>query len=322
MLSRSRWWSLSNIAIVYALIALIAVFSVLKPAAFFTTSTLFLVLNGAAISGIVAVALVIPLAAGVFDVSVGYVVSLTGVFVAWLVAKAELSPWLAVVVALLASFLVGSINSLVVVVLKVESLIGTLATGLIFLALTTAISNQQPITKNVRELGAILGRPIGRFGIPIIVLLSLVVIIIIIMDHTVAGRKIYAVGFDIEAAKLAGLPTTRIRTLALMSSAFCASVAGVLLTARIGAGSPTAGLDYLLPAFAAVFVGATQIRPGRFNAGGTLLAVYLIAVATIGLSTLGSPPWAGQLLQGVLLVGAVALASREFVARRKRKVKT
>lgn len=319
--SITRWLAPKRIAIIYALIALIIIFGSVRPDAFFSPTTFYLVINGAAISGIVAVALVIPLAAGVFDVSVGYVVALSGVLVAWLVAEFEMAAIPAILITLAVSLLLGGINALVVIVFKVESLIGTLATGLVFLSITTAVSNQQPITKNVPLISAVISKPIGNIGIPVIVLFTLVIIITIVMSGTAAGRRVYAVGFDLEAAKLAGLPTARIRTLALLISAFCASLAGVLLTARIGAGSPTAGPDYLLPAFAAVFVGATQITPGRFNAVGTLFAVYLIAIATVGLSILGAPPWAGQMLQGVLLVGAVAFAASGGFTKIRRKAK-
>lgn len=318
-ISIADWLSPRRIAIVYALIIMVAIFGAIRPDAFFLPSTFYLILNGAAISGIVAVALVIPLAAGVFDVSVGYVVALSGVLVASLVANFELSASVAILLTLLASLVVGAINSAVVVLFKVESLIGTLATGLVFLAFVTAISNQQPITQNVHEIAAIVGRPVGNIGVPVFVLIGLVIIITILMSATTQGRRIYAVGFDLEAAKLAGLPTARIRTMALFTSAFCASLAGILLTARIGTGSPTAGPDYLLPAFAAVFVGATQITPGKFNAVGTFFAVYLISIATVGLSILGAPPWAGQLLQGILLVGAVAVAAMGGLKKLRRK---
>ena len=109
---------------------------------------------------------------------------------------------------------------------------------------------------------------------------------------------------------------TRLRWIALVISGVLASLAGIVLTMQLGASSFGAGDSYLLPAYAAAFLGATQIKPGRFNVGGTLVALYLLAIGVKGLQLrYPSLPWIADLFQGLALIIAVALG---VVARRKR----
>jgi ribose transport system permease protein len=291
----------------YALAGLIVLFGALDPDQFLTTTTLRVVANGTAITAIVAVTLVIPLAAGVFDVSVGYVVALNGTLVAYLVAKTSMGPEAAIALTLIAGMLLSAINILVVVVLRVPSLIGTLATGLVFLALTTALSSQQTITKNVASISDLLDVDLLGMTLPVWILIVLTIAVGVTMRATPIGRYWYAIGFDREAALLAGLPVKRLQAAALVTSGLCASIAGILLTARIGSGNPTSGPDYLLPAFGAAFFGATQFGGSRFNALGTVIAAYVLATATTGLNLLGAPLWTPQLLQGLVLIAAVAI---------------
>ena len=97
-----------------------------------------------------------------------------------------------------------------------------------------------------------------------------------VLEHTATGRRLYATGFNPDAARLAGVRTDRLRFLSLITSALLAGVAGIVFASAIGSGSPTAGDAVPAPAFAAAFLGATQLRGGRFNAWGTVIAVLLL----------------------------------------------
>lgn len=299
-----------RIGAVYVWIAIIAIFGILEPDTFLTTGTAKTILNNFAITGLVALSLVIPLAAGLFDVSVGYVVGLAGVVAAHAVAEFDLGGWPAVAVTLLVCAGIGLVNSFVVVVLKVNSLIGTLATGSLFSAATIAVSDERSITRNVNRLSDILAsKHILGVTIPVVIMLVAMVVIAVVLEQTALGRYWYAIGFDAQVARLVGLRVRALQTAALVVGAMIAGLAGILLTARIGSGSPTTGPSYLLPAFAAVFLGATQFRNGRFNPWGTVVAVLLIGTGTIGLSLAGAPRWSSQVFQGAVLIAAVALTS-------------
>lgn len=309
---RIAWRSVLSprrIGVVYVLLILVVIFGLIRPEAFLSRSTVLIILNGAAISGIVAMGLVIPLAAGMFDVSIGYIIALSGTLVAFLVSKVSMSAVAAIGMTLLLGALVSLVNIVVVVRLRVNSLIGTLASGLVFLALTTALSNQQSITENVGQISSLLSFRVLNLSLPFTLLIVLTVLVAFVLRGTTVGRYWYAIGYDEESSRLAGIPVKRLQGWAFVVSALCAAVGGILITARVGAGSPTTGPDYLLPAFAAVFVGSTQFTPGRFNAFGTLSAVYLIETATVGLNIIGAPIWTGQLLEGVILIAAVAVNS-------------
>jgi ribose transport system permease protein len=109
----------------------------------------------------------------------------------------------------------------------------------------------------------------------------------------------------------------RITTGAFVTSGVVSAFAGVVLAAELGSGSPDVGTSYLLPAFSAVFLGATQIRPGRVNVLGTLIAIFLLATGVKGLQLGGAPDYISDLFNGAALIIAVALAARTTLRKRK-----
>ncbi|MXZ54366.1 MAG: ABC transporter permease [Acidimicrobiaceae bacterium] len=310
-LTRS-WWSwgsFNNIGALYVWALIIAIFWFLEPDTFGTTDTVTDVLNQSAVTGLVALALVVPMAVGCFDLSIGATLGVTSVLTAKLLAETSASPTTAVIVALLVGLAIGLVNAVVVVVFKIDPFIGTLATSSLLAALSLFISGNRTIASE-RLIGSFT--EIARYKIlgvtaPVWYMLVVAVILWYLLEHTATGRHIYAIGFSLETARLSGINTQRIRFMSLVLSAFVSGLAGVVLTARITVGSPTIGPPFLLPAFAAVFVGATQLRGGRFNVWGTLIAVYLIGTGNTGLSLAGAPLWAPQVFVGITLIVAIAL---------------
>ena len=140
-----------------------------------------------------------------------------------------------------------------------------------------------------------------------------------LLEHTPFGRYLYAMGSNPQAAKLAGIRVQRLQSLSLMMTGALAALAGVILTMQLGAASFGAGAPYLLPAFAATFLGATQILPGRFNVRGTIVALYLLAIAVKGLQ-LQFPdlPWIKDLVEGMVLIVAVSITAQAIRGRRTR----
>ena len=102
------------------------------------------------------------------------------------------------------------------------------------------------------------------------------------------------------------MPVNRLRFLSLVVSGTLAGATGIVLASILGSGSPTAGTPYLLPAFAAVFLGATQLKNGRFNAGGTIIAVLLLGTGTTGLALAAAPQWSQAMFVGVVLIASLA----------------
>jgi ribose transport system permease protein len=131
-----------------------------------------------------------------------------------------------------------------------------------------------------------------------------------LLDHTHMGRAVYATGGNADAARLSGVRTHTVVIVCMMSASLLAATAGILLTSEVGAGDPTVGPAYLLPAFAATFLGSTQFRGGRFNVLGTVVAVYVLATGVKGLQLAGAPVWIPELFNGLALLIAVAVTRR------------
>ncbi|TWG96338.1 ribose transport system permease protein [Nocardioides sp. J9] len=317
----------NKVSALYVLAVIVIFFSIRVPETFPKSATVSQVLNGNAVIGLAALSIVIPLSARVFDLSFAYTMSLSGVTAAYFVVEREWSTSTAIAAALAVSLVVGVINAFVVVILRVDSLIGTLATGSLIQAFITFVTNEVPIT------GSALYGSFSDIGqkqalgvtLPVIYMFVLAAALWFLMEHTAMGRRIYATGFNTEAARLSGIPTKRIQFCSLLVSAVLAGWAGITLAAVLGSGSPTAGTPYLLPAFAAAFLGATQLRPGRFNAWGTMLGVITLGAGTTGLALAASPPWAANMFTGIVLIAALAVTTversggRSFRLRRKGK---
>jgi ribose transport system permease protein len=316
---RRRWLrSLSpkNIGALYALIVAIGVFSVASPTYFFSSQTIREIVNENAITGLIALAVLFPLAAGLFDLSIGIVAAMTGVVSAWTLGHITTDPFVAILIGLAVAAIAGLINSFVVVGLGIDSFIGTLATSSIFTAIILGLTNDVPITKNVYGTFSedVALREFHGLTIPVFYALGLIFIISFALEATVFGRKIYALGFDTEVARLGGVRVARLQTSAFVICAIIAGIGGIAEVGVLGAGSPDIGNGFLIPTYAAAFLGATQFRHGRFNAWGTALAVLLLGTGATGLSLCGAPSWTLQMFEGVVLIAAVGFSSTHRAA--------
>jgi ribose transport system permease protein len=304
----SRYLAFNRIGAVYVLIGMVILFSIWIPDTFPTLATGRQIVNNYAITALAALALIIPLSAGVFDISTPYVMSLAGVIAAYCIVRDVAVP-IAVGAAIAAALAVGFVNAFVVVVLRIESLIATLATGSLIQALITLVTDDTPINdvRLTTGFSEIAQGSIGDITLPVFYVLFVGFVIWAVQEYTTVGRQLYGTGFNKEATRLAGVRTERLRFCTLLTSATLAGATGVVLASSLGSGTPTAGLPYLLPAFAAVFLGATQFKEGRFNAPGTLLAVIIIGTGVTGLGLANAPSWAASMLTGVILIAALAL---------------
>lgn len=300
--------AVDKIGAVYVWLAIIAVFSLWVPETFPNITTAKQILNANAITGLAALSVTIPLAARVFDLSFALNMTLCGVAVTHFVVDGmPLLP--ALLIGVFIGLAVGLINATVVVVMKIDSFIATLATGSLIQALVTMVTNDTPIS-DVRLSGgfAKIGQTtIAGVTLPVLYFAVVAAGIWYLLEHTATGRRLYAVGFNPEAARLAGVKVARLQFLSLVTSGVLSGAAGIVLASILGSGSPTAGTPYLLPGFAAVFLGATQLKNGRFNAGGTVIAVLLLGTGVTGLGLANAPQWSGALFVGVVLIAALTV---------------
>jgi ribose transport system permease protein len=300
--------SFRNIGAVYVWIALVVIFAIWKPDLFPTTQTAKSTLNQYAITGLAGLSIVMPLAAGIFDLSIGSTIGFAGVFAGWSLNTLGLPPAGAVALTLGAGLAIGLLNSLVVVRMKIDSFIGTLATGAIISALTLWVSGDQIITGKLSgSFTDVAATSVAGIQLPVLYMLVVMLVLGYLLEQTVFGRHIYAAGYGPDVARLVGLRVARLRTISLICSGLLASFAGIALASRLGSADPTVGPEYLIPAFSAAFVGASQFRHGRFNPWGTVVAVLMIGTGSVGLLLAGTQQWMPEIFQGAVLIAAVGI---------------
>jgi ribose transport system permease protein len=300
--------SFRNIGAVYVWIALIVIFAIWKPSLFPTAQTAKSTLNQYAITGLAALSVVMPLAAGIFDLSIGSTIGFAGVFVGWSLNTLKLPPAAAILLTLVAGLAIGLFNSLVVVRMRIDSFIGTLATGSIIAALTLWVSGDQILTGKLSgSFMNFASASVAGIQLPVLYMLVAMIIFGYVLEQTVFGRHIYAAGYGPDVARLIGVRVGRLRTISLICSGMLGAFAGIALAAQLGSADPTVGPEYLIPAFSAAFVGATQFRHGRFNPWGTVVAVLMIGTGSVGLLLAGTQPWMPQVFQGAVLIVAVGV---------------
>ncbi len=301
----------------YVIAIMLVVFSIWEPTTFGTLSNAKVILASEAITGIIALAAVVSLVAGVFDLSIAANMSLAISVLGQLMAAAHLNAGLAVIITLAIGGLVGCINAVIVTRFHIDPVIGTLAMSSVLAAVSYWVANGQTILSGISPGFSNMGiwKPLG-IPIQVYYLAAVALILWYALEHTPVGRYLYAAGANARAARLSGVNVVRLQWGALITSGVLASLAGVVLTQQLGSAAFGAGDPYLLPAYAAAFLGSTQIKPGRFNVLGTVVAMYLLAIGIKGLQ-LRFPqyPWIADLVEGIILLLAVGIAVQS--ARRR-----
>ena len=306
-----RWVMRSGLLI--ALAVAIAVFGIARPSSFLTINDMKSILLLAAVPTVLAVGLTVPLALGDFDLSIGAMFGLGG---ASAVAMMSLHGWswqAAVLVALVIAVIAGSVTGYLVAYLKGSSFIMTLAMATILLGVEYLFTHQNTLYTGIQPGYIRLGQSNPFWGINVTVWFALAAAVVgfIFLEKTEAGRYMYAIGGNAEASRYAGLSVRRLRFLGFVIVAVAAAVAGILYTAQGASSSPDAGVPFLLPAYAAAFLGTTLFRPGMFNVVGTVVAVVFLTVIQTGLQMLHIGTAVIDILQGAILIVAVLLSRLE-----------
>ncbi|MCW2970484.1 MAG: hypothetical protein JWO23_1611 [Solirubrobacterales bacterium] len=287
------------------------VFSLTLSSTFPTYSNLIGVVSNETIAGIMALSLLLPLAAGVFDISIGGSMTLAVILVTWLfqTTNGSMPIPLAIAITLAVGLVIGCINGLLVVKAKVDPFIATIGSSSVLLGISEAIANGTTIANNIPGGFTQIGREyVLKVPLTLAYFLVIAAILWYLLEHTPFGRRVYATGAGREAARLSGVRTDRVIFISFVASAFLATLAGAVYGANLGAGPPNVGANFLLPAYAAAFLGSTMIRPGRFNVTGLIVALFVVAIGINGLQLYGIQFWIVDLYQGVVLVVAVVLA--------------
>jgi len=309
-------FSVLHVAERYALVGLVLAvaifFTVLPDSAetFPTVANLRILAANQAVTVLLALAVLLPLVAGHFDFSVGAVAASSSVVCAGLMQDERAPLTLAMLAALGVGLVVGLANGIAVAYLQVNAFVSTLAVATLLGGFIQWYTGGQAISNHIAS-------SLVRFGSgtwagtprPIVIVAVVALVGWYVLSHTPFGRALYAVGENARAAKLVGIPTRGYTLIAFAGAGVIASIAGIVLTARTAGATADNGTTMLFPALAAVFLGATAIRPGRFNVWGTVFGVALVAISVSGLTLAGAADWVEPVFNGSALAVAVGLSS-------------
>jgi ribose transport system permease protein len=310
---------IANQGLLLLTIVLVIVFSVTLPNTFPTLLTAQSILSDRSTIAFLALAEMIVISAGQFDLSIGYGIGLAHILAVGLQVKSGV-PWpVAIVIVLLLGGLIGLVNGVLVRFAKIDSFIATLGVGTILYAMSEWYTGGQQITGPLpAAFTAINGAaPLG-VPIPALYVLAIAVVLWIAFEYLPIGRYLYAIGANERAAELIGIPITRYVIGAFVASGIVTAIAGIVLGAKLQVGQSNIGPEYLLPAFVGALLGSTSVKPGRVNVWGTIIAVLILAIGISGIQQLGASFFIEPLFNGLTLIIAVGLAG--YFARRRLRV--
>jgi ribose transport system permease protein len=294
-------------AVPLLLVLMFAFFSIAAPGTFWSAVNVRVMITGQATVLLLAIAVIIPLRAGVFDLSVSAVMILSGATYGVLTA----AHWPALPAALLCILIgpaAGLVNGLLVLAVGIDSFIATLGTMTLMTGLATLVSGDNVVTTFPAGLTRLADAHFLGFTTPVWAGWIAALALWYVFEWTPCGRYLLFIGGNTRAAQLAGLRVTAFRQGAFLASATLASLTGLLSAGSLGSVDPSGGGAYLLPPITAAFLGASAIKLGRFNVAGTLIAIYLLAVGITGLQLLGLQGWISDVFNGGCLIVAVGFA--------------
>ena len=296
-------------ALLFAWAVTIAIFGAIEPDTFLQVQNFTAMFSSQAVLVVLTCSLVVTLTASEYDLSAASVLTLSAMLVAVLNAQLQLPIGWAILAALAAGPVVGSINGVLVVVVGIDSIIATLGLGTVISGITLWVSNSNMISGISPTLVTYVIVP-QLFGISLGFVYAVLIAAALwyFLTYTPLGRQLLFVGRGRRIARLSGLAVGRLRFGALVAGSSLAAVAGVLYAGTSGSADPNSGDSFLLPAFAAAFLGSTSIVPGRFNAWGSFAAVYFLVTGINGLSLMGIQVFIQNLFYGGALIIAVALS--------------
>ncbi len=316
---------LRNFGTLIGFLIVVGVFWWQKPETFMTVRNWINITQQVSILGVIAFTMTIVMVMGDFDLSVGSMASLAGITAA-LVFQDGQPVVVGVTAALLAGLFGGLINGLLVSYVGISPFVATLGTLTVFSGVAFSISGGKTIFgrtipeefSNFARGGISLGTINEQaVTLPNLTILALVILVLVwvVLEQTVFGRRLYAIGGNKEAAQLAGVRVRLLRLFAFAITGLGAALAGLMLASRLASANPTQGDGLMLNAIAAVFLGMTMSEEGEPHVLGTLVGVLILGVLANGLTQMQIDSYIQQILTGGIIILAVTLSS---ITRRSR----
>ncbi|MBM7619722.1 simple sugar transport system permease protein [Bacillus tianshenii] len=299
---------------ILTIFVLIAVFTMANTA-FIQGNNIISILRSISIVTIIAVGITVSLAVNGFDLSVGSVASLSNAIVISMFVWFSQNTFIAIFAAIVASLIVGLLNSLLIIKGKIPDMLLTLAMMFIIQGIALTYTKGASISQNMimpdgnfsEGLISPLFSKIGQVPWIILIMGVVVLFVHIFLNYTKHGRYMYVIGGNAEAAKLSGIPVNKYKMIAYLMSALFASIGGIVLASRIMTAEINAGAPYLMDSVAAAFIGFSVLGAGKPNAFGTFIGAVLIGVLQNGLVMMSVPYYAMDIVKGGVLALALGI---------------
>ncbi len=285
---------------------------------FFTWRNILTVLRQTSINAVIATGMTFAILIGGIDLSVGSVLAICSAIMANLIASG-MDLILAILITLLLGLAIGIVNGLLISKGRLQPFIATLGTMTLLRGFTLVYTQGKPIGTSGGANSLMFGK-IGSgyiLGLPVPVYIMIIVFIIAyyILRHLRTGRYVYALGSNEEATIYSGIKTDKVKLFVYGASGLLAALAGVIVTARLGTASPTAGEGYELDAIAAVVLGGTSMSGGVGTIGGTAIGALIIGILNNALNLLQVPSYYQNVAKGAVILFAVLLDRKQKSAR-------
>lgn len=292
--------------IIVALVVMCIVIAVVNPA-FTSRYNITTLILGFSFISIVAFGETLVLIAGEIDLSVGSIAGLSGIIAAWLMSFLALPPFLAIVIGLGTGLGFGFLNGLLVTRVGLNSFIATLGTMEAISGLILVVTKGRAIVR-LPESVFFLGRgSLGILPMPVFIMIAVLLYLSFMLNATVFGKRVYFIGGNETAARVAGVNVERTKTAVFAISGFLSALSGILMMARLTSGQPTIGQYWLMPSIAAAVIGGTSLTGGKGSVVGTLAGAAILGILQNAIAILGISPYWERTIIGSVVVLAVTI---------------
>ena len=272
---------------------------------FITATNLLIMLRQVAVWGSASVGMTFVILLGDIDLSTGSVITFVNVLCSYLMVNMGVPMAAAIIITLAASTLIGLLNGFMVSTIGIPALIATFATQTAFSGIALIICDGQPIN-GFTEAFKVFGQgKIGPVPVPVIIMILCFALGAFILNKTYFGRYFYAVGGNIEAARLSGIRTGRVKYLVFALSGFFAGLAGLVLLSRVNSGMGNAGLGYEFKVITCVVLGGVSVAGGSGRMSGVIAGTFIISALNNGMVLINLNSWIQNIVLGIVLVLAV-----------------
>lgn len=290
----------------FLILAFVFLFFTVATDNFFAVKNMINILRQVAVLGILTAGMTFVIISGGMDLSVGSQLGLTGVLCAMFITEFQINDFVSVVLAVLTATAFGVITGLLIVSLNVSAIVITLGMQTVIRGFAYIFSGGIPIYDIPEELVFIGQGYIGPIPVPVIIMLVIVLIMGFILHKTYFGRYVYAIGGNVEAARLAGVQVNKILVALYAVSGFLSGIAGIILMGRVSSGAPTSGQGTEMEVITAVIIGGVSINGGKGNMVGAFFGALIIGILSNGLTIMNVGQYYQDVITGLVLILAVA----------------